>query len=118
VQASPHPAPERTGTVRATSAAHARSDRGCASETDAQPTDDAARDEAVGPALSEQAAQKKENEKIRSKDSNASLYPEHWLENIRVMLRDNRHDDAVRSLGEFRKTYPDYKLPDDLRDLK
>jgi len=62
--------------------------------------------------------QKKENQKIRSKDPNASLYPEHWLENIRAMLRDDHHDDAVHSLGEFRKMYPDYKLPDDLRDLK
>ena len=118
VQASPHPAPgapeqfapPAPRTLAPTVAAPAK--------TDVRATDDAARDEAVGPALSGQTAQKKENEKIRSKDSNASLYPEHWLENIRVMLRDNRHDDAVRSLGEFRNTYPDYKLPDDLRDLK
>ena len=77
-----------------------------------------AREQPVVPAISGQAAQQKENEKIRSKDSNASLYPEHWLENIRAMLRDNHRDDAVRSLGEFRKIYPDYKLPDDLRDLE
>jgi hypothetical protein len=34
------------------------------------------------------------------------------------MLRENKRDDAVRSLAEFRKMYPDYKLPDDLRALK
>jgi len=34
------------------------------------------------------------------------------------MLRENRHDDAMRSLAEFRRMYPDYKLPNDLRDLK
>ena len=51
------------------------------------------------------------------KDGNATLYPEHWLANIRQMLRDNRHEEAVRSLEKFRKTYPDYPLPDDLRDL-
>ena len=55
---------------------------------------------------------------IRSKDPNAKLYPEHWLANIRTMLRENKHDEALRSLAEFRKMYPDYHLPDDLRDLK
>jgi len=54
----------------------------------------------------------------RSNDPNAKLYPEHWLANIRKMLRDQRRDQALRSLGEFRKMYPDYHLPDDLRDLK
>jgi len=89
-----------------------------AAKTDTQVREDAARDNAAAPAVSGGAAQKKENEKTRSKDPNASLYPEHWLENIRAMLRENKRDDAVRSLGEFRKMYPDYKLPDDLRDLK
>jgi len=34
------------------------------------------------------------------------------------MLRENRHDDALRSLAEFRRMYPEYHLPDDLRDLR
>jgi hypothetical protein len=55
---------------------------------------------------------------LRSKDPNAQLYPEHWLANIRTMLRENKRDAALRSLAEFRKMYPDYHLPDDLRDLK
>jgi hypothetical protein len=54
----------------------------------------------------------------RAKDPNANLYPEHWLANIRKMLREKHHDEALRSLTEFRKRYPDYNLPDDLRDLK
>jgi hypothetical protein len=33
------------------------------------------------------------------------------------MLKENRRDEALRSLAEFRRMYPDYKLPDDLRDL-
>ena len=53
-----------------------------------------------------------------SNDPNARLYPEHWLQNIRSMLRDNKRDEALRSLAEFRKIYPAYHLPDDLRDLK
>ena len=55
---------------------------------------------------------------MRSTDPNARLYPEHWLANIRTMLKENRRDDALRSLCEFRRMYPDYHLPDDLRDLK
>ncbi|MCE7950656.1 MAG: hypothetical protein DYH18_06045 [Xanthomonadales bacterium PRO7] len=51
-------------------------------------------------------------------DRNATLYPEHWLANIRQMLRDNQREAALRSLDEFRKKYPDYVLPDDLRDLR
>ena len=50
-------------------------------------------------------------------DRNVSLYPEHWLANIRLLLRDNQRAAALRSLDEFRKKYPDYVLPDDLRDL-
>jgi hypothetical protein len=49
---------------------------------------------------------------------NNRLYPEHWISNIQKMLRENRRDEAIRSLDEFRKQYPDYALPDDLRDLK
>jgi hypothetical protein len=51
-------------------------------------------------------------------DPNENLYPEHWLTNIRRMLSDGKHDEALRSLGKFREKYPDYQLPDDLRDLK
>ncbi len=89
-----------------------------AAKADAQARDEAALDKTAVPAISAQTAQKKEIEKTRSKDPNASLYPEHWLENIRAMLRENNRDGAVRSLAEFRKMYPDYKLPDDLRELK
>ena len=46
------------------------------------------------------------------------LYPEHWIANIQQLLRDDKRDDALRSLNEFRKNYPDYPLPDELRDLK
>ena len=49
---------------------------------------------------------------------NNRLYPEHWISNIQKMLHENRRDEAIRNLDEFRKQYPDYVLPDDLRDLK
>ncbi|MBU6198833.1 MAG: hypothetical protein KGP08_04205 [Xanthomonadaceae bacterium] len=51
------------------------------------------------------------------RDSNVTLSPEHWLANIRQMLRDNQREEALRSFEKFRKSYPDYPLPDDLRDL-
>ena len=57
-------------------------------------------------------------QRSRSNDPNAKLYPEHWLVNIRTMLHEHRRAEALRSLGEFRRMYPDYRLPDDLRDLK
>ena len=60
----------------------------------------------------------KDGTRARSADPNAGLYPEHWLANIRSMLKENRRDEALRSLAEFRRMYPDYRLPDDLRDLK
>ena len=54
----------------------------------------------------------------RAPDSSANLYPEHWLQDIHQMLREGHRDAALQSLAEFRKRYPDYRLPDDLRDLK
>jgi hypothetical protein len=54
----------------------------------------------------------------QSADANESLYPEHWLANIRQMLHEHRRAEALRSLENFRKKYPDYRLPDDLRDLR
>lgn len=75
------------------------------------------REQQAEPAAFDKSVQQ-QNDKVRSRDPNASLYPEHWLQNIRVMLRDGNRDDALRSLAEFRRMYPDYHLPDDLRDLK
>jgi hypothetical protein len=51
-------------------------------------------------------------------DIEVTLYPEHWIADIQQMLKNGRRDDAIRNLKSFRKHYPDYTLPDDLRDLK
>jgi len=69
-------------------------------------------------ALAAPAAKAARMAPLRSKDPNARLYPEHWIENIRTMLRENKRDEALHSLAEFRRMYPQYHLPDDLRDLK
>jgi hypothetical protein len=44
--------------------------------------------------------------------------PEEWLIHVRDLLKHGRRQDAVTSLTEFRKRYPDYRLPEDLRGLK
>jgi Meckel syndrome type 1 protein len=72
------------------------------------PPADAASAGAPTPALAAPAA----------KDRNATLYPEHWLAKIRQLLRDDQREEALRSLAAFRKRYPDYPLPDDLRGLQ
>ncbi len=38
-----------------------------------------------------------------------------WIEEIRELRRQGREDEATRRLAEFRKAYPGYALPEDLR---
>lgn len=38
--------------------------------------------------------------------------PEKWLERIAELRRAGKHDEADKALEEFRKRYPDYKLPE------
>jgi hypothetical protein len=38
-----------------------------------------------------------------------------WLEEIRALRRQGKHEEAARRLAEFRTAYPDYPLPDDLK---
>jgi hypothetical protein len=40
--------------------------------------------------------------------------PEEWLEDLRRLKAQQRADDFARELAEFRKRYPDFKLPADL----
>jgi hypothetical protein len=40
--------------------------------------------------------------------------PEEWLEDLRRLKAQQRTDDFARELDEFRKRYPDFKLPADL----
>lgn len=41
--------------------------------------------------------------------------PEQWLEDIRRMKKQGKEKEADEALAEFRKIYPEYRLPDDLR---
>ena len=38
--------------------------------------------------------------------------PEQWLQGIADLRRQGRHEEAERQLAEFRKRYPDYRIPD------
>jgi hypothetical protein len=50
-------------------------------------------------------------------DDQTLLPPDKWLAHIHQLLRANQRDKAVESLKQFRKHYPQYRLPADLRDL-
>ena len=41
--------------------------------------------------------------------------PEQWLEDIRQLKQQGKDKEAAEALAEFRKAYPDYRLPEDLR---
>jgi hypothetical protein len=41
--------------------------------------------------------------------------PQSWLEDIRKLKSEGGSAEAARQLAEFRKRYPDYPLPEDLR---
>jgi hypothetical protein len=45
-----------------------------------------------------------------------SLPPEKWLERIEELRKQGKTEEARTALAEFRKRYPDYRLPDALRD--
>jgi hypothetical protein len=38
--------------------------------------------------------------------------PERWLERIVQLRKEGRHEEAEKQLAEFRKRYPDYKVPE------
>ena len=44
--------------------------------------------------------------------------PEEWLKRIGELLRDGKAAQAREQLAGFRKRYPDYRLPEELRELE
>jgi hypothetical protein len=42
----------------------------------------------------------------------AAAPPEQWLQGIADLRRQGRHEEADKALAEFRKRYPDYKIPE------
>jgi hypothetical protein len=67
--------------------------------------------EAPAPAQAQQAA------RARAEVSGvvgklATVSPEQWLQGIADLRRQGRHEEADRQLAEFRKRYPDYRIPE------
>ena len=73
-------------------------------------------DSAAAPALRDQRAKalevRKETGIIAAQMELES--PEHWIANIRELKRSGHQVEAKAKLIEFKKRFPDYKLPDDL----
>jgi len=46
----------------------------------------------------------------------AAQSPEQWLQGIADLRKQGRHEEADKELAEFRKRYPDYKIPPTMRE--
>lgn len=53
--------------------------------------------------------------KLESGAADAMRPPEAWLEDVRRLRREGREAEARESLDAFRRAYPAYVLPEDLR---
>ena len=45
----------------------------------------------------------------------AERSPQSWIDDIRKLLGEGKSEEAGREIAEFKKRYPDYDLPADLR---
>lgn len=52
---------------------------------------------------------------VRGLAATGARAPEAWLDDIRKLRSEGRGADAERELAEFRRRYPDYRVPEDLR---
>jgi trimethylamine:corrinoid methyltransferase-like protein len=46
----------------------------------------------------------------------AQQSPEQWLQGIADLRKQRRHEEADKELAEFRKRYPEYKIPPAMRE--
>ena len=53
---------------------------------------------------------------LRALSKSAVETPERELEQIAVLRRDGKHDEADKALAEFRKRFPDYKMTEAMRE--
>lgn len=61
------------------------------------------------------AAESRMRAELAAKPSSPAATPEAWLARIAELRRQNRMREAQESLAEFRKRYPDYRIPQALR---
>ena len=65
-----------------------------------------AADESAGPAAAADAL---------SKRAEQAESPERWLERIAALRREGRHKEADEAYAEFKRRYPEYRIPDAMR---
>jgi resuscitation-promoting factor RpfA len=75
-----------------------------------------AKPQTVPPALAAPQARSAPSAVAGKLELQADLPPEKWLERIEELRKRGRLDEAKLSLAEFRKRFPDYKLPESLRE--
>jgi len=74
--------------------------------------------QALADAQEEERARAKslrKEESVAAVPSNARQPPEQWLRSIEDLIRSRKQADARAQLAEFRKRYPEYRLPDMLQ---
>lgn len=49
---------------------------------------------------------------IRGRMAEQAEEPERWLEHIAQLRKEGRHEEADKALAEFRRRYPDYRVPE------
>lgn len=79
-----------------------------AAEMPASPPAAAARDSAE-PLMSQRRMAEPTEKRVAG--AKAMETPERWLERIAQLRRDGKHEEADRALADFRKRYPDFRIP-------
>ena len=69
-------------------------------------------DEPAPQARLEAQATMRQKAAIGAASAYSAASPEQWLQAIDDLKRQGRHDEAERELAEFRKRYPDYRIPE------
>lgn len=58
------------------------------------------------------------NEKLQSLEKkDGGTAATRWLQSIRELVKENKNDEAKKQLADFRRVYPNYPLPEDLKNL-
>jgi len=89
-------------------------------ETKPAPAPESAAAPASRPQATVQAAPPPRADEMRRESSAlaklASRPPEQWLQGIADLRQQGRHEEADKELAEFRRRYPDYKIPEAMRE--
>jgi len=87
-------------------------------EGTAPPEAMAERNEGLADAVQEKRAAAQLRKEAAPSSARPTDAPEEWLNRIGELLRDGKTSEAREQLAGFRKRYPDYRLPEALRELE